>query len=372
MKKTRIVALTLATAVIFSSLPAASADAKAKIKLSQTKLSLDQGRSATLKVKGAKGKVKWSSNKKKVAKVNNKGKVTAVSVGTAKITAKVGGKKLKCTVNVGPATRNLTKVTLSTSSGVEVVTDADAFGKNRKNMLQFDASLNAFARYNLDGKYSTFKTTIVAGNRSNDNINIKYSIFVDGVLKKTFISTKKKKATAISIDVKGAKSLAIYSSNSGDYAFGFSYLADARLVINKKPFINKANRRLNEALVLENKAYTYKEGLMSDTFGHSYDSYHQFDASLDCYAIFNLAGNYTQFSGSIATPENAGSDLNMTMEIYADNNLVYSATGLSRITAPKAFSLDVTGVQQLKIVTSNAGSYPNGFISIFNDRLVEK
>ena len=87
--------------------------------------------------------------------------------------------------------------------------------------------------------------------------------------------------------MKGAKSLAIYSSNSGAYAYGFSYLVDARLVINKTPYLNKANRRLNEAYVLENKSYTYKEGLMNDTFGNSYDSYHQFDASLNCYAIFN-------------------------------------------------------------------------------------
>ncbi len=372
MKKTRIVALALVTALIVSSLSTATVDAKAKIKLSQTKLSLDQGRSATLKVKGAKGKIKWSSNKKKVAKVNKKGKVTAVSVGTAKITAKVGGKKLKCTVKVGPATRDLTKVTLSSSTAVEVITDADAFGKNRKNMLQFDASLNAFARYTLDGKYSTFKATVVAGTRSNDNINITYSIFVDGTLKKTVVSTKKKKATSISVDVKGAKTLAIYSSNSGDYAYGFSYLADARLVINKTPYLNKATRRLNEAYVIENKSYSYQEELMKDTFGNAYDSHHRFDASLDSYAIFNLAGKYTQFSGNIATPEIGGSDLNMTMEIYADNNLIYSATGLSRITAPKSFALNVTGVQQLKIITSNAGSYPNGFVSIFNDRLVEQ
>ncbi len=372
MKKFRILALTLAAAVIIGNLPAIATDAKAKIKLNQTKLSLDQGRSATLKVKGTKKKVKWSSSKKKVAKVDKKGKVTAVSVGTAKIYAKVAGKKLKCTVKVGPATKNLTKVTLSSSSKVEVISGNDAFGKNRNNMLQFDASLNAYAKYNLGGKYSTLKATVVAGDRSNENINIKYYIFVDGSLKKTVTSTKKKKATSISVDVKGAKTLTIYTNNSGDYAYGFSYLADARLVINKKPYINKSNCRLSEAYVLENKKYTYNDAPTLDTFGNMYDSEHTFDASLDSYAIYNLAGKYTKFTGKIVAPAYAGTDLYVTMEIYADGNLIHSATGLSRITAPQAFSLDVTGVQQLKVVTYNTGSYSNGFVSIVNDRLVEK
>lgn len=53
-----------------------------------------------LKMQWAKGKVKWSSSNKKVAKVNSKGKVTAKKKGTAKISAKVGGKTYKCKITV--------------------------------------------------------------------------------------------------------------------------------------------------------------------------------------------------------------------------------------------------------------------------------
>ena len=50
--------------------------------------------------KNATYKVKWSSNDSYVAKVSKKGVVTAKAEGTAKITAKIGKKKYKCTVKV--------------------------------------------------------------------------------------------------------------------------------------------------------------------------------------------------------------------------------------------------------------------------------
>ncbi|MDD5948638.1 MAG: Ig-like domain-containing protein, partial [Lachnospiraceae bacterium] len=51
-------------------------------------------------MKNTKKKVTWKSSNKKVAKVSKKGKVTALKKGTAKITAKVSGKKFTCNVNV--------------------------------------------------------------------------------------------------------------------------------------------------------------------------------------------------------------------------------------------------------------------------------
>ena len=52
-----------------------------------------------LKVIGEKGKIKWSSSNKKIAKVDKKGKVTAVKKGKATIKATVGGKTYKCKID---------------------------------------------------------------------------------------------------------------------------------------------------------------------------------------------------------------------------------------------------------------------------------
>ncbi len=77
----------------------ASVDA-AKIKLSKKSITLYVGKTKTLKVKGTKKKAKWSSSKKSVATVSRKGKVKAKKAGKAKITARVGKKKLVCKVTV--------------------------------------------------------------------------------------------------------------------------------------------------------------------------------------------------------------------------------------------------------------------------------
>ena len=70
-------------------------------KLSAASKTLTKGKAFTLKVKNAgKAKVKWASSNKKVATVSKAGKVTAKKKGTAKISAKVGGKTYKCKITV--------------------------------------------------------------------------------------------------------------------------------------------------------------------------------------------------------------------------------------------------------------------------------
>lgn len=99
MKKILSLLLTFAMISGFCVNAAPSAEA-ATIKLNKTKLTLTVGKSYSLKVKGTSGKVKWSSSKKSVAAVSSKGKVKAKKAGSATITAKVSGKKLRCKVTV--------------------------------------------------------------------------------------------------------------------------------------------------------------------------------------------------------------------------------------------------------------------------------
>lgn len=76
--------------------------AEPALNLTKATLTKKKGANHTvqLKMQWVKGKVKWSSSNKKVATVNSKGKVTAKKKGTAKISAKVGGKTYKCKVTV--------------------------------------------------------------------------------------------------------------------------------------------------------------------------------------------------------------------------------------------------------------------------------
>lgn len=71
----------------------------ATVKLNKSKITLEVGKTTTLKVTGTKKKPKWKSSNKKVATVNG-GKVTAKKKGTATIAATVGNKKYTCKVTV--------------------------------------------------------------------------------------------------------------------------------------------------------------------------------------------------------------------------------------------------------------------------------
>ena len=74
---------------------------------------LNKGQKYTLKLKGVKGKVKWSSSKKsvvtvKAAKNGKSAVITAKKPGSATITATVGKKKLVCVVKVNGTTAVVT------------------------------------------------------------------------------------------------------------------------------------------------------------------------------------------------------------------------------------------------------------------------
>ena len=91
-------------------LPAPIASA-AKIKLNKTKLNLTVGSTYKLKLSGKKGKIKWTSSKKKIASVSAKGVVKAKKTGKTTVTALMKGKKYKCKVTVKKAKQNKPKAT---------------------------------------------------------------------------------------------------------------------------------------------------------------------------------------------------------------------------------------------------------------------
>lgn len=121
MKK--IVSLFLAVILCLSFINPTMAYAST-IKLNKTKLTLNEGKTYTLKLTGTTKTVKWSTSNKEVATVSSKGVVKAVKHGTAIITAKVSNKKYECKVtvkevfNTKKAIENISTTDYSISKGV--------------------------------------------------------------------------------------------------------------------------------------------------------------------------------------------------------------------------------------------------------------
>ena len=121
MKKIIALCLIFIMSITFLSSTMAYADT---VKLSKTKLTLNEGESYTLKLTGTTKTVKWSTSNKEIATVSSKGVVKAVKAGTATITATVSSKKYTCKVtvkevfNAKKAVQNLSSTTYNGSKGV--------------------------------------------------------------------------------------------------------------------------------------------------------------------------------------------------------------------------------------------------------------
>ena len=104
-------------------------------KLNKKSITLNVGKTYTLKTAGIKGKITWSSNKKSIATVSSKGVVKAVKKGTAVVTAKYGKKKLTCKVTVKqPVTSiKLNKTFVTLKKGNKLTLKATVYPKNANN-----------------------------------------------------------------------------------------------------------------------------------------------------------------------------------------------------------------------------------------------
>lgn len=123
----------------------------ASVKLNKKKLTLKVGQTYTLKVKGTKKKVKWSSSKKSVVKVNSKGKITAKKKGTATITAKVGSKKYKCKVTVKSAGSKATLGEQNALKSAKSYLSFLSFSKiGLEEQLRFEGYLESEIRYAIN------------------------------------------------------------------------------------------------------------------------------------------------------------------------------------------------------------------------------
>ena len=103
VKKIRMISSMVLFVFVMTLLPLQT-EAKDKIYLNRTKITLNVGQTKKLSLisnkKKVKKKVKWTSKNKKKVSVDRKGVVRALCSGKAKITAKYQGKKYACIVVV--------------------------------------------------------------------------------------------------------------------------------------------------------------------------------------------------------------------------------------------------------------------------------
>lgn len=189
MRKKNLVTAVLVASMLVGSFGVTStpADAKSKIKLSTTRVSLNGGASKTIKIKGTKKKVKWSvvSGKKNIKLKNKKKtsvKVVGVKRGTAKVRAKLGKKKYICRVTVRKSTPAKT-ITVTTADTQTAKAVHEAFNTGKAVNLKVKGSKSQAGNLMSElskavGKYNGYGVVIQrsSSNRTATSAYTTYSI----------------------------------------------------------------------------------------------------------------------------------------------------------------------------------------------------
>lgn len=233
----------------------------AAVKLNKTKATIYVGSSKVLKVKGTSGKVKWSSNRKSVATVNSKGKVTAKKAGKATITAKVNKKTYKCQVTVKNPYLNEKSLTLSggetyqlsiigtsarswTSSDEAV---ASVSGKGKVTAKK--AGKAVIACKGKNGK--TYKCQVTVEDRSSSGLNEK-QIYKDMIAMKSKYPEGMKWTNANYYAWKGG----IYSGGYGCAGFAFAISDAAFGSLPARQHTNFSNIRVGDIVRMDNNGHS--------------------------------------------------------------------------------------------------------------------
>ena len=169
----KVTAVVLAVAMIATTITISNTEAEAKVTLKSKKnITLVVGKKSTIKVK-QKG-AKFKSSNTKIAKVTNKGKVTAKKPGVCKITVKVKKSKKVVTVKVVPGKVTALQAKNTTENGIQVSWE------KLKNVSGYNV-------YYSTSSKSGFKSVKV-GNTNKTTINKLTGISLRKI--KTYLSSK--------------------------------------------------------------------------------------------------------------------------------------------------------------------------------------
>ena len=251
MWKTLLLVVLAVSMIAATPLEAAAAGSSVnKIKISATKATVGVGETVKLKVSGTKQSVKWSSSNSKVASVSG-GKVKGKKKGTATITAKVKGKKLKCRVTV----KN--RIYLSKKSATVYV------GKSLQ--LKVKGTSSKVKWYSSNQSIATVKNGKVTGKKEGSaTITAK----VNGKSLKCDVKVKVKRVVTVSkqkVDVRGSATIKV---KLYEYASINCFVADSSYVTSKWGTWSKWNNGVAEVpLTFTGK----KEGTVEVILTNSYN-----------------------------------------------------------------------------------------------------
>lgn len=159
--------------------------------------------------------------------------------------------------------------------------------------------------------------------------------------------------------VQQALNKAAEQAKQGDYTGAVQTLKLASDTVDSKQFDEKIAEyegykphKLSELKVVDSDYLEQYEDAVQDTYGNVYnysDELHSYYKGHTAYVVYNANRQYTKFSGTLACGEGTGRETTAVIEIFADDNLIYTSPTISRTTAPIAFEVDISNASLIKV-----------------------
>ena len=229
------------------------------------------------------------------------------------------------------------------------------------------SSDEGWAEYILNNEYATLEGKfVIENNYRSSTQNSHFRVYGDGQLLYGATITGGMKPIEFRIDISDVDIMRIEldsGTGSGGYAFtdlvdvhlcksGYSYLDDSIPVEKIYPNGSTSLASLtwwNRSEYFGIGPYSYEP--TTDNAGNTYYEYFCSESGWQEYAI---EGKYTLFSGRLMMETNDSRE--GTINIYGDDELLYSVS-VSGQQEPIDFSVDITGVQYLKIALTSPRGY---------------
>lgn len=247
----------------------------------------------------------------------------------------------------------------------------DTYGNVYYETRCYDASAKGRTMYTLNGEYSRFTGTVAIYEKAASDVSINFAVFGDGELlyKQTAI-TRETKPIHFDIDVTGIELLTIKTNNWGGTSEDWVLLGDPKL------YPSDVQETSNKVRLLDlNRPNSLETGvsavLWRDAFGEWADNSIYFDARYGACEYVNLNKEYSLFEGTFTVGTETANKSYINVEVYGDDELLFAQEGISKFSGSVAFSIDVTGKQLLKIVTSEPNEQYDAYLYLTNGRLTK-
>lgn len=236
----------------------------------------------------------------------------------------------------------------------------DSYGnKYSANIVEFNAHMEAFATYDLNGAYDSFNATLVCSDEAYSGTAIDVGIFADGVLIYSLKNyTRQQPPESISLDVSGVGKLTIMTLIvEGEY--NRIYFVDSYFSKSNNPTIYPTRWELKDLVMIDSDRINTVETMIIDPFGdlHKGKVRMKPSARYDSYAMYNLNSSYSVFSGTVIADVDMDSKGIGSIIFYVDDSEVFSIDEITRTTEGVPFEISVENGKVLKIVATNDSDY---------------